>query len=49
MPSKVWDEITYPLLNLNGCTAEVKEWISNVFPHFMIMLLLIHAGIIVNP
>ena len=37
MPNKVWDEITYPSLNLNGCSAEVKEWISNVFPHFMIM------------
>ena len=23
MPSKVWDEITYPFLNLNGCTVEV--------------------------
>ena len=23
MPSKVWDEITYPFLNFNGCTVEV--------------------------
>ena len=22
-PSKVWDEITYPFLNFNGCTVEV--------------------------
>ena len=29
MPSKVWDEITYPFLNFNGCTIEVYEWISN--------------------
>ena len=33
MPSKVWDEITYPFLNFNGCTVEVWEWIS--IPHFM--------------
>ena len=23
MPSKVWDEITYPYLNFNGTTVEV--------------------------
>ena len=23
MPSKVWDEITYPFLNVNGATVEV--------------------------
>ena len=23
MPSKVWDEITYPFINFNGCTVEV--------------------------
>ena len=23
MPCKVWDEITYPFLNFNGCTVEV--------------------------
>ena len=23
MPGKVWDGITYPFLNLNGCTVEV--------------------------
>ena len=23
MLSKVWDEITYPFLNFNGCTVEV--------------------------
>ena len=23
------DEITYPFINLNGATVEVKEWISN--------------------
>ena len=29
MPSKVWDKITYPFPNFNGCTVEVWEWISN--------------------
>ena len=23
VPRKVWDEITYPFLNFNGCTVEV--------------------------
>ena len=23
MPSKVWDEITYPFLNFNGCTLGI--------------------------
>ena len=35
MPSKVWDEITYPFPNFNGATVEVWEWISNFIPHFM--------------
>ena len=35
MPGKVWDEITYPFLNLNGCTVEVKQWISNFIPNFI--------------
>ena len=30
----VQDEITYPLLNLNGATVEVKELISNSKQHF---------------
>ena len=35
MPSKVWYEIIYRFLNFNGATVEVKEWISNFIPHFM--------------
>ena len=35
MPCNVWDEITYPFLNFNGCTVEVQEWISNFIPHFI--------------
>ena len=30
MSSKMWDEITYPFPNVNGCT--VWEWISNFYP-----------------
>ena len=30
----VWDEITYPFPNFNGCTVEVWERISNFIPHF---------------
>ena len=29
MPSKMWDEITYPFLNVNGYTVEVWEWMNN--------------------
>ena len=35
MHIKVWDEITYPFLNFNGCTVEVQEWLSNFFSHFI--------------
>ena len=37
MLGKVWDEITYPFPNFNGCTFEVWEWISNFIPHFIMM------------
>ena len=30
----MWDEITYPIPNFNGATAEVWEWISNFMAHF---------------
>ena len=30
---KMWDAITYPLLNFNGATVEVYEWISNFISH----------------
>ena len=32
MPSKVWNEITYPFPNFCG---EVCEWISILIPHFI--------------
>ena len=28
----MWDDITYPFPNFNGCTVEVWEWISNFIP-----------------
>ena len=36
MPSKVWDVITYPFQNFNGCTVEVWGWLSNFISHFVI-------------
>ena len=35
MPSVVWNEIIYPFSNINGCTVEVWEWISNFIPPVM--------------
>ena len=32
---KVSDEIAYPILNFNCCTAEVCEWMSNFTPHLI--------------
>ena len=29
----VWVEITYPFLNFNGATIEVKERVSNFIPN----------------
>ena len=31
----MWDEITHPFPNFNGCTIEVWEWISNFIPLFI--------------
>ena len=33
MPSNVWDEITYPFPNFNGCTVKVWDWLNNCIPH----------------
>ena len=41
----VWDVITYPFLNFNGCTVEVYEWISNFLLHFTGLVIIILAGI----
>ena len=33
IPSKLWDEITYPFPNFKSGTVEVWEWISNFIPY----------------
>ena len=40
MPSKVWDQITYPFPNFNSWAVEVWEWISNVIPHFIMNVII---------
>ena len=48
MPSKVWDEITYPVSNFSGGAIEVWEWIINFIQHFImgeLINLFIHAEI----
>ena len=49
MPSEVWEEITYPSSDFNGCTDDVWEWISKFIPHFMMDVINFHAGIKVKP
>ena len=52
MPRNVWDKISYPFLNFNSATVEVKELIRNFIPHFtgacdylyMLGLKLIHVS-----
>ena len=36
MPSKVYDEITFPLLNFHGYTDDVWERISNFILHSIV-------------
>ena len=48
--SKVWDEITYPFANFNGCISEVWECIKVISSHTLLdMWLLSDAGIKVYP
>ena len=42
-------ETSYPFPNVDGCTAEVWEWISKFIPHFTGTELFIHAEIKANP
>ena len=42
---EIWDEITYPFLNANGATIDVREWISDLSHTLLGMWVLIHAGI----
>ena len=39
---EVWDEITYPFLNYNGCTIDVWEWINKFVQH-SILDVIIHS------
>ena len=43
MPSKVWDEITYPFPNFNSYAVEVGKWISNFILNSIMDVLLIQA------
>ena len=49
MPSKVWDEITYPFSNFNVATVEVWELITNYAPQFIMDVLTYPTGIKLNP
>ena len=46
---KVWDEITYHLLNFNGAAVLVWEWTSHFIPHFIGHKITDHAEITVDP
>ena len=35
MPSKLWNEITYPFLNFNGYIIEVYKWINSLIIRFI--------------
>ena len=49
MSNKVGDGITYPFLNFNGATVEVKEWISNFIQHIAMDVITYLAGINDDP
>ena len=42
MPSQERDKMIYPLADIQGCTAEIWEWIRNSIPHFI-------SDVITNP
>ena len=48
MLRKVWDEITHPFPNFNGCTVEVLEWITNSIPHFIMDVITYQASLKLN-
>ena len=49
MPTKIWDEITYPFPNFNGATVDVWEWMIHFIPHFVMDVMIMCAGIKVKP
>ena len=42
MLNEVWDAITDPFPNSNGCTVEVWEWVRNFIPHFVMDVLAVN-------
>ena len=40
---KMWNEITYPYQSFDGGAIEVRGWISNYIPHF-VMDMITHSG-----
>ena len=32
----MWDEITYPFLNVNAAAVEVWEWMNYFIPYFIV-------------
>ena len=49
MSSKVWDEITYPFSNFNGCTIELWERINKFILYLMMDVITYSARIKVHP
>ena len=43
MSTNVWDEITYPVPNFNGCTVEVWDGIIKFIPLFKMILITLMA------
>ena len=41
---KMWNGITYPFPNFNGCTFEVWKWISNFIPYFAMLIPVSKSG-----
>ena len=48
MPSNVWDEITYPFPNSNGCTVEEWEWRGNLIPHILLDVIIYYKLIVIS-
>ena len=44
MSTKLWDEITYPFPNFISCSVEIWKRISDFITHFVMNVIVIHAG-----
>ena len=49
MLHEVWNDITYPFPNFNGCTVEIWQFISDFTSNFICTLLFFHVVIKVDP